>query len=49
MIQCLGGSELQSEYKEKHEDAKGKLESNIQNYIHFASPVFMGSICRPAK
>ena len=29
-------SEMQSEYKEKHEDANGKLESDIPNYIHFA-------------
>ena len=29
--QCLGArSEMQSEYKEKQEDAKGKLQSDIQ-------------------
>ena len=29
---------MQSEYKEKQEDAKGKLQSDIQ-YVHFANLV----------
>ena len=30
--------EMQSEYKEKQQDAKGKLQSDIQ-YVHFANLV----------